>query len=71
MVRLARSLPVNFGVGKVSYVTEGSELQGAGIPTVICGPGSIEQAHRPNEFVALEQIARSEAFLHGPMSRLC
>src|SRR3546814_7537930 len=30
-----------------------------GIPTIVCGPGSIEQAHKPNEFIALEQI-RSE-----------
>jgi len=37
--------------GKVSYGTEGGRFQTAGIPTVICGPGSIEQAHRPNEYV--------------------
>jgi acetylornithine deacetylase len=30
---------------------------------VICGPGSIEQAHRPNEFVALEQLVQCEAFM--------
>ena len=58
-------------IGKVSYGTEGSQFQKAGIPTVICGPGSIEQAHKPNEFVSLEQVARSEAFVRGLMARLC
>jgi acetylornithine deacetylase len=32
---------------------------------VVCGPGSIEQAHQPDEFVALEQLARCEAFMRG------
>ncbi|MDD9874940.1 MAG: M20/M25/M40 family metallo-hydrolase, partial [Gammaproteobacteria bacterium] len=38
-------------------------FQTAGIPTVICGPGSIEQAHRPNEFVELSQLAAGEKFI--------
>lgn len=48
------------------YVTFGSEaghFQNADIPAVICGPGSIEQAHRPDEFVSLEQLALCEDFL--------
>ena len=71
VVALAQSLSGNTEVGKVSYGTEGSQFQRAGIPTVICGPGSIEQAHKPNEFVSLEQVARSEAFMRGLMSRMC
>jgi acetylornithine deacetylase len=71
VVALAQGLSGNFEIGKVSYGTEGSQFQRAGIPTVICGPGSIEQAHKPNEFVSREQIAHSEAFLHGLMSRVC
>ncbi|MSQ73832.1 MAG: acetylornithine deacetylase [Betaproteobacteria bacterium] len=71
VVALAQGLSGNLETGKVSYGTEGSQFQRAGIPAVICGPGSIEQAHRPNEFVSLEQIALSEAFLRGLMSRLC
>jgi len=39
------------GSGSVSFATEGGFFQAAGIPTVICGPGSIDQAHRPDEFV--------------------
>lgn len=47
----------------VSYTTEGGLFQQAGIPTVICGPGSIEQAHKPNEFIELGQLALCDAFL--------
>ena len=49
---------------KVAYGTEGGMYQDdAGVPSIICGPGSIEQAHKPDEFVALEQLDRCEAFL--------
>ncbi|VEJ22185.1 acetylornithine deacetylase [Neisseria animaloris] len=48
---------------KVAYATEGGQFKQAGIHTVICGPGNIEQAHRPNEFIELDQLARCDAFL--------
>jgi acetylornithine deacetylase len=63
IVKLAVALSGNKGGGKVSYGTEAGLFQKAGIPTVICGPGSIEQAHSPDEFVGLEQLAQCEAFL--------
>jgi acetylornithine deacetylase len=63
IVMLAASLARNKPNGAVSYGTEGGLFQQAGIPTVICGPGNIEQAHRPNEFASLEQIAQCEAFM--------
>lgn len=63
IVQLAASLARTKPNGAVSYGTEAGLFQQAGIPTVVCGPGSIEQAHRPNEFVALEQLAQCEAFL--------
>lgn len=47
----------------VTFGTEGGLFQEAGIPCVICGPGSISQAHQPNEFVSLEQLARCEVFM--------
>ena len=50
-------------VGKVSYGTEAGLFQQMGVPSVICGPGDIAQAHTPNEFVALEQLAQCEAFM--------
>ena len=56
--------------GKVSFGTEASHFQDAGMPTVVCGPGSIEQAHKPDEFVELEQIVRCEAFVRGLLAKL-
>jgi len=47
----------------VSYGTEAGHFQRAGIPAVICGPGSIDQAHKADEWVALSQLAACEAFL--------
>jgi acetylornithine deacetylase len=60
---LAQALSRNRGLTKVAYAAEAGLFQQAGIPSIICGPGSIEQAHRPNEFIALDQVARCEAFL--------
>lgn len=48
---------------KVAYATEGGQFTNAGIATIICGPGSIEQAHKADEFVALSEIARCDGFL--------
>jgi acetylornithine deacetylase len=50
-------------VGKVSYGTEAGLFQKMGVPTVICGPGDIAQAHRPNEYVSTDQLARCENFV--------
>ncbi len=47
----------------VSYGTEAGYFQLSGIPAVICGPGSIDQAHKADEFVALSELAACEAFL--------
>jgi len=63
VVQLAAALARHSPNGGVSYGTEAGLFQHAGIPTVICGPGSIEQAHRPNEYVTLDQVARCEAFI--------
>ncbi len=49
----------------VAFGTEAGMFQRAGISTVVCGPGSIGQAHQADEFVSLEQLARCEAFLQG------
>ncbi|MCP1556942.1 UNVERIFIED_ORG: acetylornithine deacetylase [Methylobacterium sp. SuP10 SLI 274] len=47
----------------VPYATEAGRFQRAGIPTVVCGPGSIDQAHQPDEFITLDELARGEAFM--------
>lgn len=57
-------------VGKVNYATEAGLFQAAGIPAVVCGPGSIEQAHGPNEYVDLDQLALAEAFMERLLGRL-
>ena len=49
--------------GGVSYGTEAGLFSGVGIPTVVCGPGSINQAHRPDEFVSIEQLQHCLDFL--------
>ncbi|MFQ5985338.1 MAG: acetylornithine deacetylase, partial [Alphaproteobacteria bacterium] len=41
---------------KVSFGTEAGIFQGAGIPAVVCGPGSVNQAHKPDEFIALSEV---------------
>lgn len=48
---------------KVAYATEGGQFTNAGIPTIICGPGSIEQAHKADEYVELNEIERCDGFL--------
>jgi len=50
-------------IKKVSYATEAGLFQKAGIPTIVCGPGSIMEAHKANEFVSLEQLNECEKFL--------
>ncbi len=55
--------------GKVAFGTEAGLFEAAGIPTVICGPGDIDQAHKPDEFIALEQIAQCEQFLRRLVER--
>lgn len=49
--------------GKVSYGTEGGLYQRAGIPTIVCGPGHIAQAHQPDEWIAQEQLDACDRFI--------
>ena len=58
-------------VGKVSFGTEASLFQGSDMPSVICGPGHIEQAHQPDEWVAIDQLAHCEAFMRRLADRVC
>jgi acetylornithine deacetylase len=63
IVQWAMQLSRNARVGKVSYGTEAGLFQKMGVPSVICGPGDIAQAHSANEFVTLEQLAQCEKFM--------
>jgi acetylornithine deacetylase len=49
--------------GTVAFGTEGGLFTQAGIPTVVCGPGSMDQGHKPDEFVSVEQLHRCDAML--------
>jgi acetylornithine deacetylase len=47
----------------VPFGTEAGHYQAAGIPTIVCGPGSIDQAHQPDEYITVEQIEAGAAFM--------
>jgi len=60
----ARTLAGDNGPARaVSFATEAGQFQAAGLSTVICGPGSIAQAHQPDEFVEISQMERGWAFM--------
>jgi acetylornithine deacetylase len=63
--RLAGQAPDQRRVALVAFGTEAGLFQAAGIPSVVCGPGSIAQAHQPDEYVSLAQLAQCERFLLG------
>jgi acetylornithine deacetylase len=65
VTRLALQLAGERQTTLVAFGTEAGLFKGAGIPTVVCGPGSITQAHQPDEYVSLEQLARAESFVRG------
>ncbi len=60
---LIRQLTGQNQAGAAAFGTEAGQFQEAGIPSVICGPGSVDQAHQPNEFVSKSQLAECEAFI--------
>lgn len=53
---LVRALTGDNALRAVAYATEAGQFNAAGIPAVVCGPGSIEQAHKPNEYVAVSEL---------------
>jgi acetylornithine deacetylase len=58
--------------GKVGFGTEAGLFQKrVGIPTVVCGPGDIAQAHKPNEFITLDQLQKGEAFMARLADYVC
>lgn len=71
VVAFAKGLLGSNGTIKVPYGTEGGMFaQRLGVPTVICGPGSMAQGHTPDEFIETEQLARCETMLDGLLGRL-
>jgi len=53
------------------YYTEAVDYTRAGIPTVICGPGSIDQAHTPDEYITLEQLEKGLITFKETIKRIC
>jgi acetylornithine deacetylase len=64
ITQLVRALTADQDKRKVAYGTEAGLFSLAGIPSIVCGPGDIQQAHKANEFVALDQLVACERFLH-------
>ncbi|WP_199235197.1 acetylornithine deacetylase [Azospirillum sp. TSA6c] len=69
--RLVREITGDQSLRKVAYGTEAGIFHQAGIPTLVCGPGDIAQAHAADEFVSLAQIRRCERMLAQLAARLC
>jgi acetylornithine deacetylase len=65
---LAEHLALNYARANhtiaVSYATEAGRFQAAGLPTIICGPGSIAQAHQPDEYIEIAELEAGMRFLH-------
>ena len=55
----------------VAYGTEAGQFQEAGNPAVVCGPGSIAQAHKPNEFIELSEVRACEIFMRRLLDEVC
>jgi acetylornithine deacetylase len=67
---LARQLTGANHAEAVSYGTEAGLFQEAGIPSVICGPGDIREAHKPNEYIEITQVATCETFIRKLITKL-
>jgi len=65
ITQLVRTVSGVKDIYKVAYATEAGQFEQAHIPTIVCGPGSIEQAHRANEYVEVEQLAKCGEFLRA------
>ncbi len=67
---LCRSVTGENHTEVVSYAAEAGQFQEAGFATAICGPGSIDQAHKANEFISLDQVAKCTDFIRELIKRL-
>lgn len=65
VTKLAQRLAGHNDVTQVAFGTEAGIFKSAGIPSVVCGPGYIAQAHQADEFVSLAQLAQCERFMQG------
>jgi acetylornithine deacetylase len=70
LTAIVKQITGSNSTGKVSYGTEGGYYQGAGIPTIVCGPGNIAQAHQPDEWIAQEQLDACDTFIRRLVDRV-
>ena len=68
---LVRQITGDNASHKVTYGTEAGQFQDAGYSAVICGPGSIDQAHQPNEYIEVAQFEAGHRFMEKLLDRLC
>jgi len=68
---LVRRLTGDNSTNVVSYGTEAGQFQSGGYSSIICGPGSIDQAHQANEYLEISQLEAGEAFMHRLIDHLC
>jgi acetylornithine deacetylase len=71
IAELGRACSGSRDFGKVSFGTEASLFHASDIAAIICGPGFIDQAHQPNEWISLEQLALCESFMQRLADRIC
>ncbi len=67
---LAKAITGHNSTDVVAYAAEAGQFQEAGFSTVVCGPGSIDQAHQANEFITLDQVREGTKFLRSLIERL-
>lgn len=69
-VELVKQLTGQNATEVVAYGAEAGQFHAAGLSVVVCGPGSIAQAHQPDEYISLEQFEAGTAFMHRLIERL-
>ena len=67
---LAKAITGHNSTDVVAYAAEAGQFQEAGFSVVICGPGSIDQAHQPDEFITLDQVREGTMFIRRLIERL-
>ncbi|TCK28019.1 acetylornithine deacetylase [Ancylobacter aquaticus] len=65
LAKLVEKLTGEPSLAAVSYGTEAGLYQNAGIPSIICGPGDIARAHKPNEFIRLDELTSCQTFIEA------
>ena len=71
IINFVRSLTGTNNTIKVAFGTEGGLFhKEVGIPTVVCGPGSMLQGHKPNEFITVEQMDRCDLMMANLLTSL-